>query len=120
MVEVDRKVNDVLDNVRKGLDITKASNFKDARQVREQRDVTHSAHSRISNASQKRSSSHTNNALPANKRPYSYSSSITGNAASENCIHHHIFISNYGKLIYRVSSCVALLNALKHYLIGQA
>jgi hypothetical protein len=117
-VEVDGKVDDVLDNVRKGLDITKASNFKDARQARERRDVTHSAHSRISDASRKRSSSRANNALPANKRPCSYSSSITGDAASENRIHRRVFISDYGKPIYRASSRVALLNALERCLIG--
>jgi hypothetical protein len=44
---------------------------------------------------------------------------MTGDAASENRIHRRVFISDYGKPIYRASFRVALLNALEHCLIGQ-
>jgi hypothetical protein len=35
IVKVDGKVNNVWDNIRKGLDVIKALNFKDAHQARE-------------------------------------------------------------------------------------
>ncbi|KKK19438.1 hypothetical protein AOCH_001322 [Aspergillus ochraceoroseus] len=116
-VEVNGKVDDVRINIRNGLDVTKASNFRDVHLHRARKDL-HKAPLHVSSSNRKRSSSQVDNPLPRTKRPCSVSSSIGDDISSRNRIHRRVFISDYGKPIYRASSRLALLVALEHCLIG--
>ncbi|PLB43857.1 hypothetical protein P170DRAFT_418244 [Aspergillus steynii IBT 23096] len=112
-VKVHGEVDDVRNNVRKGLDVTKASNWRQVRSpVTESRDVSRRGSTRkASSLGQKRSSSHTEASLPPSKR--SCSPAHWGDQPLQNRVHRRVCVRDYGKSIYRASSRVALLNALE-------
>ena len=96
--------DDICGNVRKGLDITKAENYKPMPPPRT---------TRLSTTRQKRSSSCTDASLPPSKRTCSSSSTKAGKrSAGLNRVHRRVIVRDYGKAIYKASSRVAMLNAL--------
>ncbi|KAJ8131534.1 hypothetical protein O1611_g2086 [Lasiodiplodia mahajangana] len=108
-VRVHGKDDDIQSNVRKGLDITRASNYQ-TRRNSQTLDVELT--SRDNSIGSKRPSSQTGALLPPNKR------SRLGSASLTNRIHRRIVLRDYGKPIYKASSRVALLNALEGCITG--
>ncbi|KAI0912631.1 hypothetical protein F4823DRAFT_580547 [Ustulina deusta] len=113
------KYDDIQANVRKGLDITRASNYRTGR-ARNLQNLAVEAISRDGSAGSKRSSSQTGTLLPPDKRSRSGSASPTkpGNEPLPNRIHRRIVLSNYGEPIYKASSRAALLGALEGCIQG--
>lgn len=102
-VQVGGKEDDVQYNVRKGLNITEATNFK----------------SEISKTGKNRGqSSITNRKRSSSKRPCPSSSARLGQNILPNRIHRRVIIRDYGKPIYHASSRVALLVALEGCIKG--
>ncbi|KAI0443368.1 hypothetical protein F4803DRAFT_313051 [Xylaria telfairii] len=128
------KDDDIQRNVRRGLDITKASNYRTGR-VRNLQAVAVEAISRNSSTgsnrpssqagallppSSKRSSSQVGALLPPSKRPCSESASPTkhDNEPPPNRIHRRIVLRDYGGPIYKASSRAALLGAFEGCIRG--
>ncbi|KAF2968399.1 hypothetical protein GQX73_g5137 [Xylaria multiplex] len=118
-VRIQTKDDDIRDNVRKGLDITKASNYRTGRS-RNLGPLTVEAISRNSSAGSKRSSSQTGALLPPGKRSHSGSASPTkhDNEPLPNRIHRRIVLCDWGEPIYKGSSRAALLRALEGCIQG--
>ncbi|KAI1181733.1 hypothetical protein F5B17DRAFT_243669 [Nemania serpens] len=119
-VRIQAKDDDIRDNVRRGLDITRASNYRVGR-ARNLRALTVEAISRNSSTGSKRSSSQTGGALlPPGKRSRSGSASPTkhNNEPLPNRIHRRIVLCDYGEPIYKASSRAALLGALEGCIRG--
>ncbi|KAI1181421.1 hypothetical protein F5B17DRAFT_299299 [Nemania serpens] len=113
------KDDDIQGNVRRGLDITKASNYRAGR-THNQQTLVVEAVSRNSSAGSKRSSSQTGAVLPPGKRsrPGSESPTKPGNEPLPNRIRRRIVLTNYGEPIYKASSPTALLGALEGCIQG--
>ncbi|KAI1144702.1 hypothetical protein F4825DRAFT_477323 [Nemania diffusa] len=113
-VQVRGTDDDVRSNVRKGLDITMADNYRPQRATipRAGTATASSREGRIATLSQKRSASQTDAPLPPSKRSYSVSPTKIDKNALPNRIHRRLIIRDYGKPIYEASSRVALLSAL--------
>ncbi|TWU73732.1 hypothetical protein ED733_000593 [Metarhizium rileyi] len=121
-VRICRTDDDVWNNVRKGLDVTKATNFQPKRILPSNvggsvSRISHSEHSSSSRV--KRPSSETDAALPPSKRSLptskrSYSASPTKPSLDvlSNRIHRRVILRDYGLPIYKASSHAALLDAL--------
>ncbi|EEQ35502.1 conserved hypothetical protein [Microsporum canis CBS 113480] len=103
--------NDVRNGVRKGLDITTASNYKPAGS----RPPPRRSGSRRgrSSGSRKRSSTCVEPSLPPSKRTHPGPLSSTSNR-----VHRRVVVQDYGEPIYRASSRVALLAALEGCIDG--
>ncbi|KAF7861835.1 hypothetical protein EAF04_007717 [Stromatinia cepivora] len=110
--------DDVRSNVRKGLDITKAKNYRSEQFIKSRKtSITSVRKDRNSGSSGvKRLSSQTDAPLPSSKRSCS-ASSTKGNALS-NRVHRRVILRDYGEPIYNASSQAALLNALKECIKG--
>ncbi|KAE8335194.1 hypothetical protein BDV24DRAFT_169466 [Aspergillus arachidicola] len=119
-VYVHGKVDDVQNNVRKGLDVTKASNWRQARaQATDHGDLAKQGDMRLtSNFGQKRSSSCTDQYLPPTKRSCSSSPVRRNDMSLQNRVHRRVCVLDYGKSIYKASSRAALLNALEACIEG--
>lgn len=123
-VQVGGQNDDVGKNVRKGLPITRATNYH-ARKLITISD-TPGLHrddlkSRNTNtAGQKRSSSHTDISLPpTSKRTCSSApTKDRGNPTVWDRVHRRVILSDYGKPLYRASSQVAMLAALEGCIEG--
>ncbi|KAI0977456.1 hypothetical protein F4678DRAFT_413137 [Xylaria arbuscula] len=118
-VRIQAKDDDIRDNVRRGLDITRASNYQVGR-ARNLRALTVEAISRNSSTGSKRSSSQTDALLPPGKRSRSGSASPTkhDNEPLSNRIHRRIVLCDYGEPIYKASSRATLLRALEGCIRG--
>ncbi|KAH7635875.1 hypothetical protein B0T09DRAFT_317597 [Sordaria sp. MPI-SDFR-AT-0083] len=117
-VQVRGTDDDVRSDVRGGIDVNKAKNYKPEHSTPPTKTVTASAsrkgHS-TSIAGKKRSSSQTDAALPSSKR------SCTTQASSNallNWVHRQVIVRDYGQPIYKASSRVALLAALEGCIDG--
>ncbi|PQK08000.1 hypothetical protein BB8028_0001g00810 [Beauveria bassiana] len=112
--------DDVQSNVRNGLDITKAANYRTGRSAL----VTDASVSSVSrklrshSRSTKRASSETDVALPPTKRACSTSSSKADIDTLSNRVHRRIILRDYGKPIFKASSRIALLSALEMCIKG--
>ncbi|KAH7053507.1 hypothetical protein B0J12DRAFT_751259 [Macrophomina phaseolina] len=111
--------DDVYNNIRKGLDVTEATNYRLSHSmplpstsgiVRDTRST--------SSAGQKRSSSHIDASEPARKRIYSDSQLIVRGELPKNRVHRRVIIREYGKPIYKASSRAALLAAMEGCIEG--
>ena len=118
-VSVGSRDDDIRANVRKGLDITKATNYKPEKvmpppsttgQRASRRDRSSS-----NTGSRKRSSSCTALPLPPSKR--TCSSSPIKHAVA-NRVHRRVVVRDYGKPIYKASSIVSLLAQLEGCING--
>ncbi|TGJ85252.1 hypothetical protein E0Z10_g3496 [Xylaria hypoxylon] len=116
---VQNKDDDIQSNVRRGLDITRASNYRTGH-ARNLQALTVDAISRNSSTSSKRSSSQTGALLPPGKRSRLGSVSLTkhDNKPLPNRIHRRIVLCDYGEPIYKASSRAALLGALEGCIRG--
>ncbi|KAM7182691.1 hypothetical protein V8F33_014103 [Rhypophila sp. PSN 637] len=112
--------NDVQNDVRRGLDITQASNYKPERSiVSPGADTSGPRKGRSSSkAGQKRSSGQTGARLPPSKRSCSESPTKTDRSALPNRVHRRVILRDYGKPIYEASSPSALLAALEGCIKG--
>lgn len=121
------KVDDICDNVRKGLDMTKAQKFRhsdcDISQRASEADdaVRKGRTTDIRSIGRKRSSSNTDAPLPLSKRACS-SSPIKGGRGHvvQNRVHRRVIIRDYGKPIYKASSRVAMVTALEGCIEGES
>ncbi|KAH6952364.1 serine/threonine-protein kinase Sgk2 [Ilyonectria sp. MPI-CAGE-AT-0026] len=100
--------DDVRSNVRKGLDITKATNYRPGRPMLP-------SNASVSSVSRK---GETAAALPPSKRSCSASPAKASVEALPNRVHRRVILRDYGKPIYKASSCVALLAALEGCIEG--
>ncbi|KAI0799077.1 hypothetical protein GGR55DRAFT_692916 [Xylaria sp. FL0064] len=118
-VHIQGQDDDIQGNVRKGLDITRASNYRTGR-TRNRQTLAVEALSRQSSAGSKRSSSQTSAVLPPSKRSCSGSAPPTkpSNEPLPNRIHRRIVLRDYGVPIYKATSRVALLGALEGCIQG--
>ncbi|KAJ5848608.1 hypothetical protein N7455_012565 [Penicillium solitum] len=119
------EIDDVQDNVRGGLDIKTASNYRPEHLG--ERLALSSGTSMASapykgqssgRSGVKRSASQTGASLPPNKRLYSASPTKASSSPLPNRIHRRVVLRDYGKPIYKASSLPALLAALKGCVTG--
>lgn len=125
-VQIGDKVDNICNNVRRGLDMTKATNFRPSDSDVSQRaseagdTVRKGCTTDIRSVGRKRSFSGTDAPLPPSKRACS-SSPIKGGRghAVQNRVHRRVIICDYGKPIYKASSRVAMLTALEGCIEGE-
>ena len=124
-VRVGGKDDNIRDNVRKELDIARATNYKPEGLMmplstsRVQGSTRRGRSTSISSTGRKRSSSCTDASLPPSKRTCS-SSPTKGQSspATRDRVHRRIIVRDYGKAIYKASSRVAMLAALEGCIEG--
>jgi hypothetical protein len=117
-VRVGGQDDDIRVNVRKGLDITKATNYKPEKLMPPPSRTERRASRRdgsSSTAGRKRSSSCTEMPLPPKKRTCS-SSPVKRVVA--NRVHRRVIVRDYGKAIYTASSHISLLAAFEGCIEG--
>jgi hypothetical protein len=118
-VSVGSRDDDIRANVRKGLDITKATNYKPEKVMPPPSTTGQRASRRDRSSSntgrRKRSSSCTALPLPPSKR--TCSSSPIKHAVA-NRVHRRVVVRDYGKPIYKASSIVSLLAQLEGCING--
>ncbi|KAH6646842.1 hypothetical protein BKA67DRAFT_525584 [Truncatella angustata] len=113
-VQVAGKDDDIQLNVRKGLDISKAENYRPGRLTMPLSTAVAGASRKChSTMDRKRSSSQTNASLPPNKRSRSASPAKKDIRMPVNRVHRRVIVRDYGKPIYQASSRTALLAALE-------
>ncbi|KAK4197016.1 hypothetical protein QBC40DRAFT_342334 [Triangularia verruculosa] len=121
-VQVQNTDDDVLNNVRKGLDITKATSYRQNRSrlspSTSTAGLSHVSRSSSSIAGAKRSSHETGAFLPPSKRPCSTSPTKAGNNALPNRVHRRVIVSDWGIPIYKAASRDELLAALADCIEG--
>ncbi|KAF2843943.1 hypothetical protein T440DRAFT_523872 [Plenodomus tracheiphilus IPT5] len=119
-VRVGTQDDSIRGNVRQGLDVTKATNYKPGCTMLPPSTVVHSLSRKgrsSSAAGRKRSSSCTNVSLPPSKRTCS-SSPVKGGKATADRVHRRVIVRDYGKPIYMASSRASLLAALEGCIAG--
>ncbi|KAI1086236.1 hypothetical protein F5B19DRAFT_175473 [Rostrohypoxylon terebratum] len=118
-VQVRGATDDVRGNVRKGLDITMAENYRSERSIA-LRTVTAATSSREgrSMASRKRLASQTDAPLPSTKRSCSVSPTKVDAKTLPNRVHRRVILRDYGQPIYKASSRMVLLGALEGCIEG--
>ncbi|KAJ5642825.1 hypothetical protein N7490_006825 [Penicillium lividum] len=113
--------DDVRSNVQGGLDIRTASNYRQERSAPStgtgKTDAPRKSRSSC-RSNLKRSSSQTGASLPPNKRSCSASPTKASINPLPNRVHRRIVLCDYGKPIYKASTCVALLAALEGCIAG--
>jgi hypothetical protein len=119
-VRVSDQDDTVRGNVRRGLDVTKATNYITESSMqppsRTVRSLSRKGRS-SSTARRKRSSSCTNAPLPPSKRTCS-SSPVKGGRATVDRVHRRVIVRDYGKPIYMASSKTSLLAAMEGCIAG--
>ncbi|KAL8410404.1 hypothetical protein RB596_000189 [Gaeumannomyces avenae] len=120
-VQVRGTNDDVRSNVRGGLDITTATNYRPERSMLPPSTTAFGPSQRgrsgSSTASKKRSSSQIGAALPPSKRSSASPTKASGDALS-NRVHRRVVLRDYGKPIYKASSRSAFLAALEGTIEG--
>jgi hypothetical protein len=119
-VRVSDQDDTIRGNVRRGLDVTKATNYIPESTMqppsRAVRSLSRKGRS-SSAAGRKRSSSCTNAPLPPSKRTCS-SSPVKGGRATADRVHRRVIVRDYGKPIYMASSKTSLLAAMEGCIAG--
>ncbi|TIC97167.1 hypothetical protein CH35J_006569 [Colletotrichum higginsianum] len=110
-VHVHEANDDVWNNIRHGLDITTATNYRPGRQLPTSNVVKDVPRQGRSSTNKKRLSSQTDSALPSSKRSCSVSPT-KASSAPPNRVHLRIITRDRGEPIYKASSRSALLAAL--------
>ncbi|KAB8069840.1 hypothetical protein BDV29DRAFT_182013 [Aspergillus leporis] len=122
-VQVSGKVDNIRDNVRKGLDVTQSTNYRPAHSelsstTRDGAGMGRTSRS-TSTTGRKRSSSNTGVLLPSSKRSCSTSPSKGGgNTKLQDRVHRRVIVSDYGTPIYKARTRVSLLSALENCIEG--
>jgi hypothetical protein len=117
-VRVGGQDDDIRANVRKDLDITKATNYKPEKPMLPPSTAGRWASRRDGSSSapgRKRSSSCTRLSLPPSKRTCS---SSPVKRAVANRVHRRVIVRDYGKAIYKASSQISLLAAFEQCIEG--
>ncbi|KAL2889274.1 hypothetical protein HOO65_030775 [Ceratocystis lukuohia] len=119
-VQIHGADDDIRSNVRGGLDVTRASNYRPEHPMPPSSSTAGAPRKgrSISAAGTKRSSSHTGAPLPPSKRSCSTSLTKAGSQALTNRIHRRVIVRDYGKSIYKASSRSALLAGLEGCIQG--
>ena len=120
-VMIDGKADEIQGNVRGGLDVTKATNYRPQRSASSSGTnavETPSEGQSSSNVGTKRTASHPDETLPPSKRSCSTSSTKVGSNELPNRVHRRVILEDYGKAIYGASSRSALLAALEGCING--
>ncbi len=118
-VRVHGMEDDIRGNVRKGLDVTTATNYRPERTMLPPITSGSSRQGRSPRApSRKRSSSRTDAPLPPSKRSCSMSPVKASSSTLPNRVHRRIILRDYGQAIYKASSRSALLAALEGCIEG--
>ncbi|KAH1744787.1 hypothetical protein KXW71_008254 [Aspergillus fumigatus] len=121
-VHVGGHVDDISGNVRRGLDVTQATNYGPTRS--ETSSTANAADTAIkdcstSSAGRKRSSSRAGTTLPPSKRPCSSSASKGAHGrVPQDRVHRRVIIRDYGIPIYKARSLTSLLSALESCIEG--
>ncbi|PNY25614.1 Uncharacterized protein TCAP_04448 [Tolypocladium capitatum] len=110
--------DDVRNNIRQGLDVTKATNYRPGCPLTPSSVSSVSGKGRSGSAGVKRPSNETDAALPPSKRSSSASRVKPSVEALPNRVHRRVILCDYGKPIYKASSKVALLAALEACIEG--
>ncbi|KAM4061861.1 kinase [Hirsutella rhossiliensis] len=112
--------DDIQNNVRKRLDVTKATNYRSGHAMLPSGTSASSVSRRgqSSGAGVKRPSSETDAALPPNKRSGSISPVKASTGALPNRVHRRLILRDFGKPIYKAKSRTALLAALESCIEG--
>ncbi|KAL7782027.1 serine/threonine-protein kinase Sgk2 [Trichoderma ceciliae] len=112
--------DDIQNNIRKGLDITKATNYRPFRSKRPSSISFPSISSkgRNSSAGVKRASSNTDAALPPSKRSCPTPPIEAAINKQLNRVRRRVIVRDYGRPIYEASSRIALLSAFKDCIAG--
>ncbi|KAL8366754.1 hypothetical protein RB595_010557 [Gaeumannomyces hyphopodioides] len=109
--------DDIRSNVRGGLNITTATNYRPERSMPPPGAITpgpsRRGRSSSSTAGKKRSSSQIGAALPPSRRSCSASPTKVSGDALSNRVHRRVILRDYGKPIYKAGSRSALLAALE-------
>uniref|UniRef100_A0A8H7N204 non-specific serine/threonine protein kinase n=1 Tax=Bionectria ochroleuca TaxID=29856 RepID=A0A8H7N204_BIOOC len=113
-VRVQGANDDIQQSIRKGLDVTKAANYRPGRAtLQSSANASISRKERSSSAGVKRPSSDTDATLPPIKRSRPTSPANSSGERPPNRVHRRVILGDYGKPIYKASSRVALLSALE-------
>ncbi|KAK7219394.1 hypothetical protein V2G26_007397 [Clonostachys chloroleuca] len=107
--------DDIRENIRGGLNNTKATNYWREHPMSSS-SITTGTSRNSCHSSRKRSSSQTGAPLPPSKR--SYSTSPTKVVSVPNRVHRRVVLRDYGKAIHKASSRLALLTALEDCIGG--
>ncbi|KAL3584588.1 hypothetical protein FPOAC2_14368 [Fusarium poae] len=118
-VQIDGADDDIRNNVRRGLDITQAANYRPERPIRRNNVVSGTLREGrgSTSASRKRSSSQAGAPLPSSKRSCSVSSTRV-TSSLPNRVHRRVILRDYGMPIYKASSRSALLAAFERCIEG--
>lgn len=123
-VRVGGHVDDISGNVRRGLDVTQATNYGPTRTETSSTTNTADAARKdrsTSSAGRKRSSSRAGTTLPPSKRPCSSSASKGGHGrVLQDRVHRRVVIRDYGIPIYKARSLASLLSALESCIEGES
>lgn len=123
-VQVGGTTDDIRGNVRKGLDMTQATNYRPKRSqpssiANDTVDTGRMGRS-TSITGRKRSSSRAGATLPPSKRNCSSSPSIGEHGrVLQNRVHRRVIIRDYGTPIYKAKSCISMLSALENCIKGK-
>lgn len=121
-VQVHGANDDIQSNVRGGLDITTATNYRPERSMPPPSIIASETSRRGRSSSRvagkKRSSSQIGAPLPPSKRSCSASPTKADGGAPSNRVHRRVILRDYGKPIYKASSRSALLKALEGCIQG--
>ncbi|OGM50853.1 hypothetical protein ABOM_000792 [Aspergillus bombycis] len=120
-VQVNGKVDDIRDNVRRGLDVAQSTSHRLIRGSSAASDTADAARIGRSTSSvgHKRSSSRVGVALPPSKRTCSSSPSKGGYTSTlQNRVHRRVIIRDYGTPIHKARSRVSMLSALENCIKG--
>ncbi|KOC17685.1 hypothetical protein AFLA70_482g000711 [Aspergillus flavus AF70] len=122
-VRVNGEIDNIRNNVRKGLDVTQSTNFRPMRYelpsaASGTAEIERTGRS-TSTTGQKRSSSQASTIPPPKKRPCSSSPSKgVRDTNIQDRVHRRVVVKDYGIPIYRASSRVSLLRALENCIEG--
>ncbi|OBS17101.1 hypothetical protein FPOA_12378 [Fusarium poae] len=118
-VQIDGADDDIRNNVRRGLDITQAANYRPERPIRRSNVASGAPRDDRgrAGASRKRSSSQISAPLPSSKRSCSVSSAKAASSLP-NRVHRRVILRDYGMPIYKASSRSALLAAFERCIEG--
>ncbi|KAL8396645.1 hypothetical protein RB594_003636 [Gaeumannomyces avenae] len=120
-VQIHGTDDDIRSNVRGGLDITTATNYRPERSMPPPSTIafgpSRRGRSSSSTAGKKRSSSQIGAALPPSKRSSASPTKASGDALS-NRVHRRVVLRDYGKPIYKASSRSAFLAAFEGSIKG--
>ncbi|OJD13994.1 hypothetical protein AJ78_05607 [Emergomyces pasteurianus Ep9510] len=119
-VRVTGSDDDIRNGVRRGLDITKASNYcpNGSRPALSRSGSRATRKGGNSSTSRKRSSTSIDPLMPPSKRQSVSSTRVDPKSEISNRVHRRVVVQDYGKPIYKASSRVALLEAFEGCIEG--